>query len=180
MEQEILYENRAPLAPFSGTRAMHTCHAVRKPIMNAFAMVSKMGGHRLPVAGPEFGAQTRAFATTDADRNIAVLVYNFDEDLLDPEKECAGAEAVVKLNGIGANAECTECYCLSRNHSNAHTQWIAMGKPKDLEQSQINDLKSRGRLETIAPPEITKEGDGLSARLSMPGNSAKMFVMKKG
>ena len=121
---------------FDGFRTLAT-NGVDKPVLNFFRMAGMMKGDRVKVesaggvgldkilaAGVRDAADIDGMATR-ADREMAVLVWNYHDD----ELAAAAAAVRVAMNGIPKAAAhvLVQHYRIDDEHSNAYTVWKQLG-----------------------------------------------------
>jgi xylan 1,4-beta-xylosidase len=144
---------------FYGFRDLAT-NGVDKPVLNVFRMLGKMGGARvlaestgaLPVedvlGGSVRGEADIGALATRSDSSVAVLVWNYhDDDLPAPD-----ADVVLTLEGLPEGRPVLSHWRIDQEHSNAYAKWLEMGSPQPPTPSQVEELESAGKLETLLAP----------------------------
>jgi xylan 1,4-beta-xylosidase len=154
---------------FDGFRTLAT-NGVDKPVLNFFRMAGMMKGERVKVesaggvgldkilaSGVRDAADIDGMATR-ADREMAVLVWNYHDD----ELAAAPAAVRVALNGIpkAAGRVLVQHYRIDDEHSNAYTVWKQMGSPQQPTPEQYARLEAAGQLQLLGSPEWREPQDG--------------------
>jgi xylan 1,4-beta-xylosidase len=154
---------------FDGFRTLAT-NGVDKPVLNFFRMAGMMKGDRVKVesaggvgldrilaAGVRDAADIDGMATR-ADREMAVLVWNYHDD----ERGAAAAAVRVAMNGIPKSAAhvLVQHYRIDDEHSNAYTVWKQIGSPQQPSPEQYARLEAAGQLQLLGSPEWRQPQDG--------------------
>jgi xylan 1,4-beta-xylosidase len=171
---------------FDGFRTLAT-NGVDKPVLNFFRMAGMLQGDRIKVesdggvgldqilaAGVRDAADIDAMATR-ADREIAVLVWNYhDDELAFPPT----AKLSVSVSGIPQSAAhvLVEHYRIDDEHSNAYTVWKRMGSPQQPTPEQYLRLEAAGQLQLLGSPEWRQPRDGILALgLMLPSHGVSLI-----
>jgi xylan 1,4-beta-xylosidase len=170
---------------FDGFRTLAT-NGVDKPVLNFFRMAGMMKGDRVKVEstggvgldkilaeGVRDGADIDGLATR-ADREMAVLVWNYHDD------ELAGAPAAVRvaINGVPKSAArvLAQHYRIDDEHSNAYTVWKQMGSPQQPTPEQYARLEAAGQLQLLGSPEWRRPEDGkLALEFTLPRHGVSLI-----
>ncbi len=154
---------------FDGFRTLAT-NGVDKPVLNFFRMAGMMKGDRVKVesaggvgldkilaSGVRDAADIDGMATR-ADREMAVLVWNYHDD----ELAAPPAAVRVAMNGIpkAAVRVLAQHYRIDDEHSNAYTVWKQMGSPQQPTPEQYARLEAAGQLQLLGSPEWREPQDG--------------------
>ena len=170
---------------FDGFRTLAT-NGVDKPVLNFFRMAAMMKGDRVKVestgglgldkilaAGARDAADIDGMATR-ADREMALLVWNYHDDELS-----GGAAAVrVAMNGIPRSAArvLVQHYRIDDEHSNAYTVWKQMGSPQQPTPAQYARLEAAGQLQLLGSPEWRQPQDGkLELEFTLPSHAVSLI-----
>ena len=173
---------------FAGFRVLAS-NGIDLPVMNVFRMFSRMGGQRLTVEsdagipletimnqGVRNNADVSALASLDKNR-LSVLVWHYHDD------DLAGPTAAVEVNlgGLPVNqgkARVTQ-YRIDRDHSNAHSAWLAMGSPPAPTAKQYAQLVKAGQLESLGKPETVKIlGGTTTLKLNLPRQGVALLEIE--
>ena len=143
---------------FDGFRTLAT-NGVDKPVLNLFRMAGMLRGDRVKVessgavpldkllaGGVREAPDVNALATA-ADREIAVLAWNYHDD----ELPAAPAAIQLEVRGVPALAQ-VHHYRIDNEHSNAYTVWKQMGSPQQPTPEQYARLESAGQLKLLTSP----------------------------
>ncbi len=173
---------------FEGFRSLAT-NGVDKPVLNVFRMMALMSGSRVGTtstgqvpldtmiaSGVRQSSDVDAFATK-ADREAAVLVWNYD----DVDGPAEPAPTSVTVTGIPATVHrvLLEHYRLDDTHSNAYTVWLAMGSPQHPTTKQYADLQAAGQLQLLTSPEWIDVRDGhIVVTTDLPRQGTSLLHLK--
>jgi xylan 1,4-beta-xylosidase len=154
---------------FEGFRTLAT-NGVDKPVLNFFRMAGMMSGDRVHTkssaavaladiekSGVRQTDDIDALATT-ASHQAAVMVWNyFDDDV-----PAAPALVTVNISGLPAGASRVRLthYRIDDTHSNAWSEWKALGKPEKPTPEQYARLQAAGQLSLLAPSSWVKVKSG--------------------
>jgi xylan 1,4-beta-xylosidase len=169
---------------FDGFRTLAT-NGVDKPVLNFFRMAGMMKGDRVQVesagavgldkilaegvrAAPDIDAMA-----TRADREMAVLVWNYHDD----ELPAAPAAIRVAVNGIPMAARVlVQHYRIDDEHGNAYTAWQRMGSPQQPTPEQYARLEAAGQLQLLGSPEWRQPQDGrLAMEFTLPRHGVSLL-----
>jgi xylan 1,4-beta-xylosidase len=145
---------------FEGYRTLST-NGVDKPIMNLFRMAGLLHGERIDArsnaaldldsivkdgvrAAPDIDA-----LATRAEREIAVLVWNYHDD----DVAVAPSPVQLEIGGVPTARVRVEHFRIDDDHSNAFTAWKAMGSPQQPTPEQQAHLEAAGQLQLLGSPE---------------------------
>jgi len=166
---------------FDGFRTLAT-NGVDKPVLNLFRMAGMLKGDRvkaessgavaldqLLAGGVREAADVNALATA-ADRQIAVLVWNYHDD------DLPAAPAPVRLEIRGAPGQVqVHHYRIDNEHSNAYTVWKQMGSPQQPSAEQYARLEAAGQLQLLTSPvwRATQQG-ALTMEFDLPRHAVSL------
>jgi len=154
-------------------------------VLNVFRMAGLMRGDRVEAmstgaAGIDGILQAGARPVSDidalatrADRQMAVLVWNYHDDDLPGDP----AAVHLALSGIPERgALLVEHYRIDDRHSNAYTEWKAMGSPAAPSAEQQARLEAAGQLQLLTSPEWMAVKDGeLTIPFSLPRHAVSLI-----
>jgi len=170
---------------FDGFRTLAT-NGVDKPVLNFFRMAGMMKGDRVKVESNHGVGLDRILAAgvrevpdidgmaTRADREMAVLVWNYHDD----ELAAAPAAVRVTMNGIPQSAArvLVQHYRIDDEHSNAYTVWKRMGSPQQPTPEQYALLEAAGQLQLLGSPEWRRPEDGkLALEFTLPCHGVSLI-----
>jgi len=167
---------------FDGFRTLAT-NAVDKPVLNLFRMAGMLHGDRVKVessgavpldkllaGGVREAPDVNALATA-ADREIAVLAWNYHDD----ELPAAPAPVQLEVRGLPALVQ-VHHYRIDNEHSNAYTAWKQMGSPQQPTPEQYARLESAGQLELLTSPAWRKSKDrALTLTFDLPRHAVSLI-----
>jgi xylan 1,4-beta-xylosidase len=114
---------------------------------------------------------------TKADREAAVLVWNYHDDDL----PATAAEVQITVNGIPAGVKkvLLEHYRIDETHSNAYTVWKKMGSPQSPTPEQYAELKAAGQLQLLnSPAWIDVDNGKVTIATSLPRQAVSLLHLK--
>jgi xylan 1,4-beta-xylosidase len=168
---------------FDGFRDLAT-NGIAKPVLNTFRMLGQMRGDR--VGARSSGARTleaardsgvRALPDVNAlasvaDRNIAVLVWNYHDDDL----PAAPAQVQLTIAGVAANSVTVTHYRIDAEHSNSYEAWKKMGSPQNPTPAQYAELERAGALKLLEPARRAGvTGGRLALAFSLPRQGVSLL-----
>jgi xylan 1,4-beta-xylosidase len=169
---------------FDGFRTLAT-NGVDKPVLNFFRMAGMMKGDRVKVESAGAVGLDRILATgvrgapdidamaTRADREMAVLVWNYHDD----ELPAAPAAVRLAINGVPNSAArvLVQHYRIDGEHSNAYTVWKRMGSPQQPTPEQYAQLEAAGQLQPLGSPEWrTPQAGTLGIEFALPRHGVSL------
>ncbi|WP_432511514.1 GH39 family glycosyl hydrolase [Kineococcus sp. SYSU DK001] len=175
---------------FEGTRAFLTAGGVEKPLLNAYRMVSRLGGRRLdatstamsPVEDLDAGdgrsmrEEVDVLASTDAAGRVTVLVWRHTDDQYRTDD---GPVAVdLRVEGLTGTAYSVSHHRIDATRSNAHTVWVGQGRPQNPTAEQVAAMKERQGLEELEPARTVEVDGTFSAVVELPLPSVSMLVLE--
>jgi len=157
---------------FEGQRTLITGERIEKPILNALRLLARLGPERLAVDGAE-GAPVDVVATRTDDGSVRVMAVNFAEPF-DYDETHSVELALADL--VEGEWRCRH-WRIDRDHSNAYTAWLAMGRPNVPDEPELEELADRQGLEP-AEPEFSVTGGGLATlRAELPPHSVSLWEL---
>jgi xylan 1,4-beta-xylosidase len=173
---------------FEGFRTLAT-NGVDKPVLNVFRMAGLMSGERVSTnssgqvslddilnAGVRQAPDIDAFATK-ADREAAVLVWNYHDD----DVPAPGASIQITIAGIPAGVKrvLLQHYRIDDTHSNSYTVWKEMGSPQTPSAEQYAQLKAAGQLQLLNSPKWLEVRDGkVAIDTALPRQATSLMRLK--
>ncbi len=160
----------------SGLTVKRGDHVFRRPLLNAYDALSRLGPQRIAVSGSSYMQPINAIAARDADGRVQIVVYHVEDN----DRACTGPMrgATVELTGL-ANGDATlEHFRIDANHSNAHTAWAAAGRPERPTAEQAEAIRARQHLETFGQSRrLTIANGRVDIPLSLPAGSVSLLVL---
>jgi xylan 1,4-beta-xylosidase len=111
---------------------------------------------------------------TRADREMAVLVWNYHDD----ELAAAPAAVRVAISGLPKSAArvLAQHYRIDDEHGNAYTAWQRMGSPQQPTPEQYARLEAAGQLQLLGSPEWRRPEDGrLALEFTLPRHGVSLL-----
>ena len=169
---------------FAGSRALST-NGVDKPILNVFRLLGRLGRTKLSLAVDPTPAMSAAMdvgtspaltgiAAGDAVKGVQLLLVAHHDDW------DVKAEVDVEIEVAGLSGRVYEAvrWDLDRDHANAHTAWVEMGRPRSPDPAQMRALQAAAALhpEPMARREI-QEGT-LTLPVRMRAHSVLLLELR--
>ena len=176
---------------FEGQRTLITAEGIEKPILNALRLLGRLGTRRLAVtAETSPGVEVLATGSDDArlpappasrragvgQGSLRIMAVNFAEAL-----EYDRTHSLrVQLQGLPAGSWRCRHYRIDRDHSNAYSLWLSLGRPIVPDQEQLAKIRSRQGLELLEPEStISTSAEGVCLETTLPPHSASLWVLDK-
>ncbi len=170
---------------FEGFRALAT-NGIDKPVLNFFRMAAKMSGERVQVESTgavplDVMRDTGVRAAPDVDglatvngRKAMVMVWNYQDTVAQDPAE--GARVIVSGLPAGVRSVRVREWRIDETHSNAYTEWKAMGSPAHPDADQTAKLEAAGQLQQVGAVRKVAVDDGaLKLEKTLPGESVSLF-----
>jgi xylan 1,4-beta-xylosidase len=169
---------------FEGTRSFFTASDIATPVTNAYRMLAMLGRGRLAahseqaVDGDCGGATIGALATVDDDGNVAVIVWNHNDDQY-ARGACRVDLTVRRLGCAGRPVRIRE-YRIDSEHSNSHTAWVRLGRPQCPTPEQVAAIRASESLEMVSEETMRSCPDTISRELTLPCPGAALVWVCPG
>jgi xylan 1,4-beta-xylosidase len=167
---------------FEGYRTLST-NGVDKPIMNLFRMAGPMHGDRVEARsdgavdlaaiinnGVREAPDVDALATR-ADREIAVLVWNYHDD----DVAVAPSPVALRIAGVPRGRVRVEHFRIDDHHSNALAAWKEMGSPQQPTPEQQTRLEAAGQLQLLGSPEWKDVAGKVELTFALPRQAISLL-----
>ena len=158
---------------FDGFRTLAT-NGIDKPVLNFFRMAGLMTGERLELRSD--GAPDIDGVAARSDRRIAVMVWNYNDDVT----AHAQREMHVTVDGLpaGAGSVLVRHYRVDGEHSNAYTLWKEMGSPQSPSPEQYRRLESAGELALLTSPRwIRRKAGSIELKFDLPQPAVSLIEL---
>lgn len=176
---------------FEGTRSFLTAGGIEKPFLNAYRMLSLLGGERI-AATSDAAWNVRALDDTDGSsmpEEVDVLASRSDNGTLtalvwrhiDDQYHTSEQETVVNLTlrNLEGRTFRVRHYRVDAEHSNAHTVWKALGSPQDPTDKELAEITARQGLEEFEPARTVEADSGqVTFDISLPLPAASLLVLE--
>ena len=143
---------------FEGLRCLST-NGIDKPVLNVFRLLARLGGTRLAVSDDGSGNRFNVGAIAAEDQSGSIRVFGVaHHDDWDAEDKIA-----VKVHFKGLQPEksySVVSYLISREESNSHTAWTALGEPQPPSSEQLIALREAARLKPRDHRALTPDSAG--------------------
>ena len=159
-----IFEEPGPrFTPFHGGFGLLTIQGIPKSAFYAYQFMNKLGKTELK------NTDTRSWATKTENGGIQLLLWNFTNTLPDsvnnqtyyvkdlPSK--SKGKVKVSMSHVPAGMYTLEIYKVGYRVNDAYTQYVDMGKPKQLNKQQVEELKKDNNGSPIATETIEVKGN---------------------
>ena len=159
-----IFEEPGPrFTPFHGGFGLLTIQGIPKSAFYAYQFMNKLGKTELK------NTDTRSWATKTENGGIQLLLWNFTNTLPDsvnnqtyyvkdlPSK--SKGKVKVSISHVPAGMYTLEIYKVGYRVNDAYTQYVDMGKPKQLNKQQVEELKKDNNGSPIATETIEVKGN---------------------
>jgi xylan 1,4-beta-xylosidase len=171
---DVFEEQGVVRSPFYGGFGLVAADHIRKPALNAFALLHLLGNRRIAVASDSVLATKTSNGLTLALWNYAPptgtgATYTMPQGPAGPPKTFA-----LDLEGISPHAT-AEVFRVDDDHGNVLKAFDAMGRPPgDLTPAQVTKLRAAGQM---APPEHLSINQG-HLQITVPAHGLAVIVLK--
>lgn len=168
---------------FSGNRSQYTplirrgsADLIRKPVANAYVLLSRLGDERLAAdcAEPGFEEKFGVLPTVQGDA-LAVMLWNF-EDGMDDDANTRNMR--VHGSGLPFRGEYRLLhYRIDARHSSAYSAWAEAGRPERPTVEQIRGIRAHEGLELYEDPKDIRLDGEFSLEYGMPMHSVSLLLL---
>ncbi len=160
---------------FLGHRALTTAGNIPKPMQTGYEMLAQLGDERLEVDGPPTGDRINVLATRSSDREIEMIVYNYDET----DDDISISDKIsIQISGLPDGSYSIEEYSMDRENNNTYREWERQGSPLKSGEADMASLQKAAELS------VTKSSGGKSTngkmqmKLALERHSMKLIIIK--
>ena len=170
---------------FEGFRSLAT-NGIDKPILNLFRMLGLMSGDRVRASssgavpldtlistGVRQASDVDALATRDT-HSAAVLLWNYH----DVNSPAPPMPVVISVQGLPTEVHrlLLQQFRIDETHSNAYTEWQAMGSPQRPDAEEYARLRAAGQLQPLTSPQWLDVHDGrVEIPVALPHESVSLL-----
>lgn len=150
---------------------------IKKPVFTVMTLLSLLGDERCAVEGvPDVSQPLGTIATRRDDHQIAVLIYNSDDEIMS-----SGATSIkLELSGIPFQDAALTYYRIDAQHGDPFKVWEAMHAPDALDADQYAELRRHQELGTMASThEVTIDGGTLTTTFDQPLPGVTLVLLTK-
>ena len=160
---------------FLGNRGLTTAGNIPKPIQTGYEMLAQLGDERIEVSGPRIGGRIGILATKSSEKEIQMIVYNYnetDDDLTILD------EINVHITGLLEGDYTIEEYNLDREDNNTYREWQKQGSPKTSKDADLEKLWEAADLSITNSIKLSNSDDYLQLKMNLPRHSMKLMKIK--
>jgi xylan 1,4-beta-xylosidase len=180
-----IFEEPGPrFTPFHGGFGLLTIQGIPKPAFYAYQFMNKLGKTELK------NTDTRSWVTKTDNGGIQLLLWNFTNTLPDsvnnqtyyiqdlPSKPKGNVK--VNISNVPAGKYSMEIYKVGYRVNDAYTEYVDMGKPKQLNKQQVEELKKHNSGSPIVVETIDiKANESFSKELDIRENDVLLLNLVK-
>ncbi len=172
-ERGLFSGNRSQLTPLN---QYGSTDLLRKPIFNAYVLLSRLGDQRLSASSDEEGFGDKfGLLATRTEENLAAMVWNFEDGMDDTVNTRRITVALENLPLAGDYR--LVHYRIDADHSNAHGVWTAQGKPEAPSARQIAEIRAAEQLGLAEPvAEVLLDG-GWEYTVELPMHAVSLLLL---
>ncbi len=137
-------------------------------------LLGRLGTRRLTVSEPE-GSSLDVLATATDTGAIRLIAVNFGEAFDYDENH----DIQIRLDGLTEGRWRCRHYRIDREHSNAYTIWLGMGRPMTPSDEQLAAMQARHGLELAEPESEITASDHLILSTTLPPHSVSLWEFDK-
>jgi xylan 1,4-beta-xylosidase len=142
---DVFEEQGVVKTPFYGGFGLLAAGGIPKPAFNAFALLHRLGGERMPTDS------AGTLVTRRADGALVVALWNYaDIDVAAPPPR------TVVLKVLHSDATSASVQSIDAEHGNVYVAYEKLGSPRYPTQSELTQLREAAAL----PPAVTRPLDG--------------------
>ncbi|MBS7639769.1 MAG: beta-xylosidase [Candidatus Bathyarchaeia archaeon] len=168
---------------FEGTRAF-TTNGFDKPILNLFRMYSQMGNKRIFSSVKLLestidlnGYYIDALATISDQEKMEIMIFSHHDDW-DIKGEYNVKLEIVNLPFTDEHF-IVKHYRIDRDHSNAYTEWVRVGRPEYPNKLQSKTIRERQGLELYEPiSKIIVKNGKIVKTFNMPVHAISLIILE--
>ena len=180
-----IFEEPGPrFTPFHGGFGLLTIQGIPKPAFYAYQFMNKLGKTELK------NTDTRSWVTKTDNGGIQFLLWNFTNTLPDsvnnqkyyirdlPSKP--KGKVKVNISHVPAGTYTMEIYKVGYRANDAYTEYVDMGKPKQLNRQQVDELKKHNNGSPVVVETIEiKANESFSKVLDIRENDVLLLNLVK-
>ena len=172
---------------FAGFRVLAT-NGIDQPVLNVFRMLSRMNGQRVSVdsdgavsldamlrEGVRSKPDVAGLASLDQNK-LCVLVWHYhDDDVTGP---AADVELTLTNLPFRSGQARFRHFRIDGDHSNAFTEWRAMGSPQQPTTAEYARLEKSGKLAQLqAPVSVRVKDSAALLRFTLPRQGVSLLIV---
>ena len=172
-EKSLFSGNRSQLTPLV---SRGSTDLIRKPVSNAYVLLSRLGDRRSPVSCDQsgFGDKYGILATTQAD-SIALMLWNFEDGVDDSVNARKFSLRLTDIPFHGAYN--LVHYRIDSHHSSSYAVWEQQGKPENPSVEQIKAIRSHEGLELYEDPRSIRLTESFAYEVEMPMHAVSLLLL---
>jgi len=155
---------------FEGFRTLAT-NGIHKPVLNAFKMLGRLKGCRVPATSTGALGLERILAqgirqepdidalAAATDSSVQVVLWNYHDNMV--KASATAVHLAIKVPADMGSSVKVRHWRIDDNHSNAHTKWLALGSPQQPSSTQTQELRCAMELRELEPEREAAVKDGV-------------------
>ena len=121
---------------------------IPKPVFQVYRLLHRLGDFEVKSTGGTIENGVNAIATCDSSKNsLQILLYN--HFVSETQSSAPADEITLNVNNIPwtSGKAVVEHHVIDTTHSNTHTAWVKLGKPKRPSKTQWDKIRAASTLE---------------------------------
>lgn len=181
-----IFEEAGPrITPFHGGFGLITIQGINKPALYSYKFMNKLGKTEL------VNSDTRSWASKSDNGDIQLLLWDFTNthpgDSVNNQKyyiqdlpSKSKGKVKVNISHVPAGKYTLEIYKVGYRVNDAYTEYLDMGKPKQLNKQQVEELKKHNDGSAISTETIeVKPNTAFSKELTIRENDVYFMSLIK-
>lgn len=160
---------------FLGNRGLTTAGNIPKPIQTGYEMLAQLGENRIEVSGPRIGSRIGVLATRSSDKEIQMIIYNYNET----DDELTILDNIdIQISGLVIGDYTIEEFSLDRKNNNTYRTWEKQGSPKTSKDADLESLRKAADLSVTNSFRLKNTDNDLELKLKLPRHSMKLIKIR--
>jgi xylan 1,4-beta-xylosidase len=161
---DIFEESGPRFEAFHGGFGLLTIQGINKPAFYSYSFLNKLGSTEL------VNTDSRSWVTKDTKGGLQVLLWDFTNTQTGKENNQAyyiknlpakdKGKATVQVKGMAKGTYRVEAYKVGYKANDAHTTYVEMGRPAQLNKQQVEKLKTENNGKAYYTGEVKVKADG--------------------
>lgn len=138
-------------------------------------MLAQLGENRIEVSGPRIGGRIGVLATRSSDKEIQMIIYNYNET----DDELTILDNIdIQISGLVIGDYTIEEFSLDRKNNNTYRTWEKQGSPKTSKDADLESLRKAADLSLTNSFRLKNTANDLELKLKLPRHSMKLIKIR--
>lgn len=157
---------------FLGNRGLTTAGNIPKPIQTGYEMLAQLGDERIDVSGPRIGGRLGILATKSSEKEIEMIVYNYNET----DDDLSLSDNIkIDITGLTNGNYKIEEYSLDRENNNTYREWQKQGSPLTSKDADLKSMRKTADLSVTKSSRGKTEDGKIGLKMKLPRHSMKLI-----